>query len=167
MWLNAGPRRGRTKDPIGAVLTATVRGRGVASVSVIDRAGADPLAFWVPESADEPAFLAYSITKTVTASLVLKLCEEGQLSLDDPLAKWSSSIAKAGRITLRQLLNHAAGIPDYGGISAYHEGVSSSPSIPWSFERFVVAGILDHFMNAAIHAPPAKRLQSDGTSSRS
>jgi D-alanyl-D-alanine carboxypeptidase len=118
------------------VLTAAARGRGVASVSVIERAGAEPRAFWVPESADEPTFLAYSITKTFTASLVLKLCEEGRLGLDDPLAKWFPGIAQAARISLRQLLNHTAGIPDYGGNSAYHDGVRSSPSMPWSFERF-------------------------------
>ncbi|PYS80160.1 MAG: serine hydrolase [Acidobacteria bacterium] len=118
------------------MLMAAARGRGVASVSVIERAGAAPHTFWAPESADEPAFLAYSITKTFTASLVLKLCEEGQLSLDDPLARWFPRIAQAERICLRQLLNHTAGIPDYGCIQAYHDGVRSSPSKPWSFERF-------------------------------
>lgn len=81
-------------------------------------------------------FLAYSITKTFTASLVLKLCEDGKLSLEDPLAKWFPRISQAARISLRQLLNHTAGIPDYGGIPAYHQGVRSSPSVPWSFERF-------------------------------
>ena len=74
----------RTKLP--EVLMAVTRGRGVASVSVIERAGAAPHTFWVPESADEPAFLAYSITKAFTASLVLKLCEEGRLSLNDLLS---------------------------------------------------------------------------------
>ena len=115
---------------------AAARGRGVASVSVIERAGAATHTFWVPEFADEPAFLAYSITKVFTASLVLKLCEEGRLSLDDPLARWSPRVAQAGRICLRQLLNHTAGIPDYGGLPAYHDGVRSFPSKPWSFERF-------------------------------
>lgn len=60
---------------------AATGGRGVASVSVIERAGAAPYTFWIPESADEPAFLAYSITKVFIASLVLKLCEEGPLRL--------------------------------------------------------------------------------------
>jgi len=116
-------------------LTSEVIGRGVASVSVIERPGAEPHAFWVPASADEPTFLAYSITKMFTASLILKLCEEGKLSLEDPLAKWFPHIAQAARISVRQVLNHTAGIPDYGGISAYHDSVRSSPSIPWSFER--------------------------------
>jgi len=118
------------------VLTAAARGRGVASVAVIQRAGAAAHASWVPESEQEPAFLAYSITKTFTAALILKLCEEGQLRLDDRLVRWFPRIAHADRISLRQLLNHTAGIPDYGGIRAYHEGVKSSPSTPWPFQRF-------------------------------
>lgn len=105
-------------------------------MAVIERAGAEPQAYWVPESDQEPAFLAYSITKIFTAALLLKLCEEGQLSLDDRLVRWFPRVAHADRIALRQLLNHTGGIPDYGGLRAYHEGVKSSPSTAWSFERF-------------------------------
>jgi len=118
------------------MLLAAANGRGVASVAVIERAGAEPHVYWVPASDSEPAFLAYSITKTFTAALILKLCEEGQLSLDYRLARWFPHITHADRISLRQLLNHTGGIPDYGGIRAYHEDLKSSPSIPWSFERF-------------------------------
>ncbi len=118
------------------MLTAAARGRGAASLAVIERTGANAHACWVPESDQEPAFLAYSITKTFTAVLILELCEEGQLSLDDRLANWFPHIAHADRISLRQLLNHTGGIPDYGGVRAYHESVKSSPSAPWSVERF-------------------------------
>ena len=76
------------------MLTAAVSGRGVASVSIVEAAGAEPRAFWIPESTEEPAFLTYSITKTFTASLVLKLCEERKLSLEDKLAKWFPGIAR-------------------------------------------------------------------------
>jgi len=80
------------------VLLAAARGQGVASVSVIATPGAEPESFWIPESAMEPTFLAYSITKTFTASLVLLLCEEQALHLDDSLARWFPRIARAGRI---------------------------------------------------------------------
>ena len=118
------------------ILVAAARGQGVASVSVIARSGADPETFWVPESADEPAFLAYSITKTLTASLILLLCEEQRLHLDDSLAGWFPRIAHTDRITLRRLLNHTAGVPDYGGLRSYHDELRASPETPWSFERF-------------------------------
>ena len=53
-----------------------------------------------------------STTKTLTAVILLKLVEEGQLSLNDPLAKWFPNFPNAGAITVRQLLNHSSGIPD-------------------------------------------------------
>ncbi len=118
------------------LLTAAVAGRGVASASCVPRAGAEPETVWVPVSDDEPAFLAYSITKIFLAVVVLRLCEAGRLSLDDRLARWFPAITKGDRISLRQLLNHTAGIPDYGGLPAYHDDVRTTPSTPWSFQRF-------------------------------
>lgn len=117
-------------------LTAESGDRGVAGLSVVGRAGAEPHSFWTPEGDEEPAFLVYSVTKTFTAVLVLNLAEEGALDLEEPLARWFPRVDRAARITLRQLLNHTAGIPDYGGLAAYHEAVRSSPEKPWSFERF-------------------------------
>src|SRR5262249_44912220 len=115
---------------------ATVSGRGVASVSALCPSLSEPIIVWTPEARDEPAFLAYSVTKTFTSALVLKLCHEGRLSLDDRLARWYPQIDRAPNISLRQLLNHTSGIPDYGGNAAYLESVRTSPSQPWSFERF-------------------------------
>lgn len=123
------------KTVLSGILASAAAGRGAASVSVIDSVGGTCGA-WVPETTLEPAFLAYSITKTFTATLILKLCEERTLALEDRVAKWFPDIANADRISIRQLLNHTGGIPDYGEIRAYHEGVRSSPSVPWTFERF-------------------------------
>lgn len=142
LHLMRGPFGGHDMSPVTdliqlpELLTAAARGRGVAGVAVIQRAGAAAQASWTPESEQEPAFLGYSITKTFTAALILKLCEEGQLHLDDLLVSWFPRIAHADRISLRQLLNHTAGVPDYGGLREYHAAVKSSPSTPWSFQRF-------------------------------
>jgi D-alanyl-D-alanine carboxypeptidase len=54
-----------------------------------------------------------SITKTFTASIVLQLAQERKLSLDDPLSKWKPTIRNAEGITVRQLLNHTSGLPNY------------------------------------------------------
>jgi len=118
------------------IVVAAAQGRGAVSVSVIVRDGAEPEAFWVPDSVSEPAFLAYSITKVFTAALILGLCDENRLRLEDPLSRWFPRVAQADDISLRRLLNHTAGIPDYGTIRAYHEGVRTSPSTPWTFDRF-------------------------------
>ncbi|MGW9686308.1 serine hydrolase domain-containing protein [Flagellimonas sp. 2504JD1-5] len=56
-----------------------------------------------------------SITKTFVAATVLKLAEEGELSLDDPISKWlslnSPNIDES--ITVQQLLGHFAGLLGY------------------------------------------------------
>jgi D-alanyl-D-alanine carboxypeptidase len=117
-------------------LTTEARAHGVVSVSALWPSLPEPIAVWTPEESDEPAFLAYSVTKTFTSALVLMLCEDGRLSLDDPLARWYSDVDRAQNISLRQLLNHTGGIPDYGGLPTYHESVRNNPSQPWSFERF-------------------------------
>jgi CubicO group peptidase (beta-lactamase class C family) len=124
------------KTHLGEVLTAAVKGRGFAGASVIRWPGAEPCSVWVPESPYEPAFLVYSITKTFTATLILQLCDEGTLDLDTPVARWFPRLPDAERISIRRLLNHTAGLPDYGPIRAYHEAVRSSPTEPWSFDRF-------------------------------
>jgi len=125
------------KTALGEIISRQVGHRGTAGIAVVPRPAADPVVAWAPESArDEPGYLAYSITKTFTAALVLQLRDEGRLTLDDRLARWLPRITGSERISLRQLLNHTAGVPDYGGLRAYHDEVRASPSTPWSFERF-------------------------------
>jgi CubicO group peptidase (beta-lactamase class C family) len=65
----------------------------------------------VPLAADQ-VFRIASITKIFTAATVLKLAEQGKLSLDDRLARYFPGIPSADRITLRQLLSHTAGVSD-------------------------------------------------------
>jgi CubicO group peptidase (beta-lactamase class C family) len=85
----------------------TIEGRAAAGIAVVSGAGARPEAVWVPASAfDEPAYLAYSITKTFTAVLILQLRDEQRLTLDDRLARWFPRIDRSDRISLGQLLNH-------------------------------------------------------------
>jgi len=124
------------RSKLRELLVASARGRGYASVSLMAQPGAEPETFWVPESASEPAFLAYSVTKMFTASLILSLCEENRLHLEDSVARWFPRLVHADRISLRRLLNHTAGIPDYGGMRAYHDDVRAFTSTPWTFERF-------------------------------
>jgi D-alanyl-D-alanine carboxypeptidase len=111
--------------------------RGTAGLAVVHGPGDRVEVRWVPgDSPVEPSFLAYSITKSFTAVLMLMLQERGKLTLDDPLARWFPKVPAAARITLRHLLNHTSGVPDYGGLACYHEELSTSPGQPWTFERF-------------------------------
>ncbi len=126
-----------TSTELSKILTELVAPGTAAGAAVITPAGASPVVTWVPEAdAREPGFLIYSITKTILASIVMLLVEEGRLALDDAIAIWVPDVPGAPRISVRQLLNHTAGNPDYGGVPAYHEAVASSPSHAWTADRF-------------------------------
>src|SRR6266498_5220322 len=52
--------------------------------------------------------------KTFVATVVLQLAAEGRLDLDDSLEEHVPEMVDAGaQITLRQLLNHTSGVPDF------------------------------------------------------
>lgn len=54
-----------------------------------------------------------SISKAFTAAAVLKLQEQGKLSLDDQIATYFPELAKPQPVTIRQVLSHTAGFRDY------------------------------------------------------
>jgi CubicO group peptidase (beta-lactamase class C family) len=53
-----------------------------------------------------------SMTKPITATLILQLEEEGKLSLDDPVTKYLPEFAGDKRVTIKNLLNHTSGYKD-------------------------------------------------------
>jgi D-alanyl-D-alanine carboxypeptidase len=54
-----------------------------------------------------------SMTKQFTATAIMLLQEDGKLSVDDSLARYLPDYRFAKGITLREMLNHISGIPDY------------------------------------------------------
>jgi CubicO group peptidase (beta-lactamase class C family) len=55
-----------------------------------------------------------SVTKPFTAMAVSILAERGALAVDDPVAKYLPELAqKAPTVTLRHLLTHTSGLPEY------------------------------------------------------
>jgi len=50
-----------------------------------------------------------SLAKPFTATLILKLAEEGKLSLEDPLTKYIPEFAGDKRVTIKNLLNQTSG----------------------------------------------------------
>jgi CubicO group peptidase (beta-lactamase class C family) len=55
-----------------------------------------------------------SVTKQFTATAVLILADRGQLSVDDPVARYLPELAHAApTVTLRHLLTHTSGLPEY------------------------------------------------------
>ena len=56
--------------------------------------------------------MAYSMTKTFTAVGVLQLVENGQLGIDDAVARYLPDQPYGQAITVRQLIDHTSGIPN-------------------------------------------------------
>ncbi len=78
-----------------------------------------------------------SITKTFVATVLLQLQEEDELSLDDPAADYlpdaiAESLVNVDSATVRQLLNHTSGIPDYLESDGFWEIVESDPTHQWT-----------------------------------
>jgi CubicO group peptidase (beta-lactamase class C family) len=61
----------------------------------------------------ETKFRIGSVTKQFTAMAIVKLAEQGRLSLDDRLAKYYPDFPNAGEITLEHLLTHTSGLHSY------------------------------------------------------
>jgi CubicO group peptidase (beta-lactamase class C family) len=65
------------------------------------------------EASLDTIFDLASCTKVVaTTTAVMKLVEEGKLSLDDPIGKYLKAFA-GRRITIRECLHHCSGLPAY------------------------------------------------------
>lgn len=88
-------------------------------------------------NADQHRVPWWSFTKTAIAVAALKLVANGLLRLDGPV--------EGQPFSLRQLLQHRAGVPNYGGLAAYHDAVRAGDE-PWPVAELldrVDAGHLD------------------------
>jgi len=84
----------------------------VGSFGVRDRASQDPVGAGT-------AFRIASMTKSFTALAILKLRDEGRLSLEDPVSRWIPQFARmelptrdSAPLRVRQLMSHSAGFPE-------------------------------------------------------
>ncbi|BAD41006.1 serine hydrolase domain-containing protein [Symbiobacterium thermophilum] len=68
----------------------------------------------------EDRFHIGSVSKLYTAALVLRLAEEGRLSLEDPVSRFVPDVPNGDRITVRQLLNHTSGLANYTEDTAFN-----------------------------------------------
>ncbi len=62
---------------------------------------------------NDSVFRVGSVTKQFTAAAIVRLQEEGRLSVEDRLAKYFPDFPGAGEITLRQMLQHTSGLHSF------------------------------------------------------
>jgi D-alanyl-D-alanine carboxypeptidase len=78
----------------------------VQAMGVADRASGEPM---TPEMHHRVG----SVTKTFTATLLLKAAEEGLLSLDDTIDQYINGVPNGDKITLHQMSDMTSGIASY------------------------------------------------------
>ncbi len=72
----------------------------------------------------------WSFTKTVLAIALVRLSDQGRVSLDE--------VVDGMPYTPAQLLRHEAGLPDYGNLAGYHAAVEARMA-PWPVEELLTA----------------------------
>jgi D-alanyl-D-alanine carboxypeptidase len=79
----------------------------------------------------EDRFRIASVTKAFTAAVVMELVEEGTLSLDDSVEHWAPGLlAEGDSITMRYLLAHTSGLPDYTKDEEFIEAFVAGEDLP-------------------------------------
>ena len=96
----------RAVNHLDSVLETGIPGVVVASTDFEGVAGVADAKSGAPLTLDH-RFLIGSVTKTFVATLVLQLVGEGALALDEEVGPIADGV------TLRQLLNHTSGLPEY------------------------------------------------------
>ena len=166
------PNDGRTSTSIAGDLDALL-------TSVVDGEGEDPIhnAVLFVETPDitwkgaagmadgqtermsaDHKFKIASIGKTLTATVVMQLVEEGVLALDDTLEAFleppvvdldalhlHDGVSYGRTITIRQLLSHTSGTRDYMEDPQFIPFVAEHPDTQWSpaliFEKYIEWGV--------------------------
>ncbi len=103
----------------------------VESVGVQDRSSKAPVTAGT-------VFRIASMTKSFTSLAILKLRDEGKLSLEDPVSKWLPEFARMELPTndtpplrIRQLLSHSAGFPEDNPWGDQQLSVSDADLTQW------------------------------------
>ncbi|MEU6279939.1 serine hydrolase domain-containing protein [Streptomyces sp. NPDC047028] len=119
--------------------TAAYAHAGVGDLST--RVAADPKA----------QFRIGSNTKAFTSTVLLQLEAEHRLSLDDSVERWLPGAVDANgydgsKITIRELLNHTSGLPDYAQDTSFslNYALNTQPDRAWPPQSLVDIGLAQH-----------------------
>jgi D-alanyl-D-alanine carboxypeptidase len=139
--------------PPGVIVTFQRRGGTTAY-----RAGVADLATRRPPQPRDAMRIA-SVAKAFSGAVALSLVARGTLGLDDSIARWLPSLpAPWGRVTLRQLLQHTSGLPDYSAIPAFQAEVLADPHRLFTPDQLLAFAAAEPLL-----FPPGTRYQYSNT----
>jgi len=95
-----------------------------------------------------------SISKQLTAAAVLLLVEAGKLTLDDRVSKYLPGLTRGDDVTIRQLLSHTSGYPDYA---------PQDYLVPEWEKPIDAQAILDRWARTALEFEPGTKWQYSNT----
>lgn len=73
-----------------------------------------------------------SNTKTYTAAIILKMADEGKLSINDSIGAYLSKITDVDMsVTIKQMLNHTSGIYSYTNHEEFGAALNNNPNKVW------------------------------------
>ena len=78
-----------------------------------------------------------NITETFETTLLLKLVEQGRLSLDDPLSKWWPDLPGADQVTVAMLARSITGYEDYVTDPAWEKLDTAGPHRRWTVPELI------------------------------
>jgi D-alanyl-D-alanine carboxypeptidase len=108
--------------PPGAIATLYSRGR----LTVLTAGRADVTSPGAPRASDHMRIA--SIAKAFSGAVTLHLVQQGRLGLDDTIGHWLPSFPAAWKsVTVREMLNHTSGLPDYTKSDGFAEQVATDP----------------------------------------
>src|SRR5512132_37271 len=95
-------------------------------------------------------FAIASMSKSVTASAILLLAQEGKLSIDDRVRKYLPGVpATWDAMTIRELLSHTAGVKDHFSDSPIYPRLQIDRRLSYSDEEYLKA-----HTDAPLNFPP-------------
>ena len=133
--------------PPGAIATLYRNGR----LTVLRAGRADARRARRPRASDHMRIA--SVAKAFSGAVALRLVRDGRLDLDDTVEQRLPGMPPDwGGVTVRDLLNHTSGLPDYTRSSAFADQVDTNP------RGFVTpAGIIDWVRGDALAFVPGSR----------
>ena len=73
-----------------------------------------------------------SVTKTMTATVILQLVREGRLALEDPVSQYVPNVPDGDNITIAQLLNMRSGLYSYTEDPEFLQAIEADPHRVWT-----------------------------------
>jgi CubicO group peptidase (beta-lactamase class C family) len=95
----------------------------------------------LPITADT-AFRLASVSKQFTAMAIIILAEQGALSYDDPASRYLPVLAPYDGVTIRQLITHTSGLPEY------YEVIDTGAGMPTNADALALVGAMGEPMFA-------------------